>query len=233
MLSVFFGNDTITVRQKAHDAIVAQEKNGAVLERIDADTYAPGIFTDVAGATSLFGSKTIYLIDTPSNQTELFEAVIENLPVLKDSLNQFVVIEDALLAPEKKKFTKYAETIEEYKKPATERFNAFAMADSLLKKDKRMLWVQLQEAKHHGLSSEEIIGTMWWQLKCLRLANQASSPAEAGMKEFPFNKAKRSLNNFKSGEIESLSNTLLSVYHDGHSGRADIDHALEKWTLTI
>jgi hypothetical protein len=53
------------------------------------------------------------------------------------------------------------------------------------------------------------------------------------MKDFPYNKAKRSLRNFKEGELEKLSQTLLAVYHDGHGGKRDIDLALEKWTLTI
>ena len=84
-----------------------------------------------------------------------------------------------MLAPEKKKFTKHAENIEEVKKTAAERFNVFGMAESLSKKDKRMLWVQLQEAYRAGLSAEEIIGTLWWQLKSLRLAKVTPSAASA------------------------------------------------------
>lgn len=233
MLHVFLGNDTITVRQAATAFVTSKAADPQSVTRVDSDTYAVGIFNDLAGATSLFGGETLYLIDTPSLNKEFFAEVLESLPQLAESANTFVIIEEAMLAPEKKKFAKYAESIEEFKKPAAERFNAFAMADSLAKKDKRLLWVDLMKAKQQGLSAEEIIGTLWWQLKCMELAKRTGSASEAGMKDFPYNKAKRALCNFKDGEVEALSDRLLSVYHDGHGGIVDIDLALEKWVLTI
>lgn len=233
MLFVFYGNDTVGVRNKAHAFIHEYEQKGLTQQRIDSQNYVPGILADIAGATSLFGAETLYIIDTPSVTTDFYTDVIEHLEVLEQSGNTFVLIEEALLAPEKKKFAKYAETIEEIKKPAGERFNAFGMADSLAKKDKKMLWMQLQDAQQEGVSSEEIIGTLWWQVKSMRVAQQTTNATEAGMKDFPYNKAKRALSNFKDGELETLSHSLLSVYHDGHLGRKDIDLALEKWVLSL
>ena len=51
------------------------------------------------------------------------------------------------------------------------------------------------------------------------------------MKDFPYNKAKRALSNFKSDDLEVLSASLLKVYHDGHGGMRDIDEGLEEWVL--
>ena len=181
----------------------------------------------------MFGEKVIYLIDTPSADALFYEEVSTTLEAFKDSLNVFVVIEDSLLAAQKKIFTKYADSIEEVKTQKEERYNVFALADSLSRKDKKTLWMQLQEATQRGLSAEEIIGTLWWQLKTLRLAKLTKDAHQAGMKDFTYNKAKRSLSYFKNGELEQLSTTLLSVYHDGHLGKVDINLALEKWVLTI
>jgi len=133
----------------------------------------------------------------------------------------------------KKKFQKYTKTLKEYKAAPSERFNAFGMADCLARKDKKTLWLQLQDAKREGLSAEEIMGTLWWQLKSMRLAKLTSSAGEAGMKDFPYNKAKRSLSTFKEGELERLSHGLLTVYHEGHLGNVDIDIALERFLLTL
>lgn len=232
MLYVFYGNDVQAVRKAAFDA-VAKLVAGKTIDRIDAETYTPGILSDIAGASSLFGGSGAYLIDTASDNTDFFSDTIAHLEAFSQSPNTFVIIESNLLAPEKKKFAKFATTIEEFKKSATERFNAFTMADSLLKKDKRMLWVQYQEAKSSGLAAEEIIGTLWWQLKTLRLAALTSSASEAGMKDFPYNKAKRALGNFKTEYLIEISNSLLRLYHDGHRGKTDIDLALEKWVLSI
>lgn len=233
MLHLYYGNDTIAVRQKAHDFADTQEKEGVKIERIDAENYTEGIFSDVIGATSLFGEKTLYIIDTPSQKKEMYDDVIDHLEQFGTSDNTFVVIEEALLAPQKKKFQKYAAILEECKKKADERFNVFGMADSLSSKNKKMLWLQLQDARQAGLSAEEIMGTLWWQLKTLRLANVTTSAAEAGMKDFPYNKAKRSLATFKEGELECISHRLLAVYHDGHLGVRDIDIALERFVLTL
>lgn len=112
-------------------------------------------------------------------------------------------------------------------------FNTFAMADALARKDKKSLWVLLQNARHHNVSAEEIIGTLFWQLKSLRLAAETSSALEAGMKPFMYTKAKSALGKFAPGELTTLSRTLLSLYHDGHSGKRDIDLALEKFLLTL
>lgn len=233
MLHVFFGNGVVAVRQKAFSFITNGELGDTKLERIEAEKYAPGLCADIATSASLFGGNTVYLLDTPSSQADFSEEVIASLEAFKESSNTFVIIETALLAPAKKVFGKYADSIEEVSSVAAERFNAFAMADSLSQKDKKTLWLQLQDAKKAGLSAEEIIGTLWWQLKTLRLSALTKSAEEAGMKDYPYNKAKRSLKNFKDGELESLSQRLLALYHDGHLGKRDIDLSLEKWVLTL
>ena len=88
-------------------------------------------------------------------------------------------------------------------------------------------------ARQAGVSAEEVIGILWWQLKTLRLAAVTKSAPEAGMKDFPYNKAKRALGNFSDGELETLSHSVLRVYHDGHAGKTDIDFALEQFVLSL
>lgn len=233
MLKVWCGNDTIKVRQAALAEVMEKEAAGATVSFIDSDTYTPGILTNAAGAASLFGGEELYVLDTPSSQKDFLDEVTLALPTLAESGNTFVVIEGSLLAPAKKPYQKYADSFEEIKTAAGERFNTFAMADALSNKDKKSLWLLLQQAKAEGLSEEEIIGVLWWQLKTLRLAAVTKSASEAGLKDFPYNKAKRSLSKFKDGELETLSHRLLTVYHQGHAGEKDIDLALEEWTLTL
>jgi len=233
MLFVFCGNDTVGIRREAFEHVASYAEQGFVVEYLDEDSYHEGALSDAAGATSLFGGERLYVIDTPSNVTEFYDEVVEYLPALSESTNTFVLLEGALLAPEKKKFAKYADNLKEIKSAASERFNTFALADALAKKDKKSLWLLIIEARRAGVSSEEIIGILWWQLKSMRLARVTSSASEAGMKEFPYNKAKRALSNFKDGEVEALSHLLLGLYHDGHLGMTDIDLALESWALRM
>ena len=232
MLVVFFGNDQIKVRSEAHKYIDSLLKDDQSVVRIEVDNYQSGQLVNFSASSVLFGLMPIYLVDTLSTSSDYYQELLDNLEILAASKCIFVVIEKDLKANDKKLFAKYTDEIHEFKKGVSPiKFNVFSMAEALANKDKRQLWVLLQEAKRNNLSAEEIIGTLWWQLKTLRLALITKSAEEAGVKDFPYNKAKRALKNFKDGELETLSLQLLKLYHDGHAGKCDIDLALEEWVL--
>ena len=234
MLHLYFGNDSIKVRATAitaNEAIL--QDSSAHLNRIESENFSVGMLSDIVSSVSLFGGLEVYLIDTPSEVPEMYTETINSLAEMAASNNIFIVMEKGLLAPEKKKWQKHTTTFEEFTKVAGVRFNVFTMAEALSRRDKKSLWMLLTEAKQNGLVSEEIIGTLWWQLKALRLAAITNSAKEADMKDYPYNKAKQSLRNFKEGELDNLSSGLLKVYHDGHGGVRDIELALEEWVLKV
>jgi DNA polymerase III delta subunit len=230
MLYVFYGTDRKKVRDAAQKEI---EKTGVTPTIIDESGYSEGLVASAVGAASLFGGAECYLLDTPSSDGSFSSEVLGALAEMAASGNTFVIMEEALLADLKKKYGKCAATIEEFAATKAEDFNRFAITEALAKKDKKQLWVLLQEARAAGVRDEEIIGMLWWQLKALRLAAQTSSPAEAGMKDFPYKKAKQSLCKFEKGEVDRLSRSLLELYHHGHQGLRDLDVALEEWVLTV
>ena len=233
MYVVFYGTDRGGVRDAATKYVEKNIPADATLTTIDAAEYQAGQVADALGATSLFGGTEWFLFDTPSSNDEFAEAVKGALKEMAESPNTFVVLEDKLLAAPKKAFAKHATEMTECAAEKTERFNSFALAEALAQKDKRKLWVLLQECKLEGMREEEIIGMLWWQLKALRLAKLTGSAAEAGMKDFPYNKAKRALTAFAPGEVEQLSQSLLELYHDGHAGVRELDLALEEWMLRV
>lgn len=233
MLQVLYGTDSIAIRNAAFAVADERQDQGAELHRLEVEQYAPGLLADAVGATSLFGGAAVYVIDTPSESADFFAEVQEYLPSMVASSNTFIVIEKNLLAPAKKPFIAAGATMTEYKATTIERFNVFALADALARKDKRTLWLLLQGANRAGIAAEEIIGTLWWQLKTLRLAAITPSAEAAGMKEYPYNKAKRALQYFAPGELTKLSHSLLGVYHAGHAGEVPINEALELWVLKV
>jgi DNA polymerase III delta subunit len=234
MLHVFFGNDTETVRRSAYAKIEELRKHSASLavSQLEATAYVTGQLLALSATVSLFGGEEAYIIDTPEENLVYKEELLRDATALARSPVHFIVITGPLLAPEKKALLK-ADSQNEYKREALVRFNSFSLAEALSRKDKRSLWLLLQEAAAARLPAEEIIGMLWWQLKTLRLAERTTSAAEAGIKEFPYNKAKRALANFKPGEVEMLSRSLLRLYHDGHAGKRDINLALEEWVLRM
>ena len=232
MLKLYFGTDRQAVRDAATDFIEKSAAPDATVTTLDAQSYTPGQIADALGATSLFGGEEWFVIDTPAANADMAQEVKENVAEMAESPNTFLVLEESLLAAAKKSYAKYAASSEEFTATKNERFNTFVMADALAQKDRRQLWVLLQGAKAEGLAAEEIIGMLWWQLKALRLADVTSTASEAGMKDFPYNKAKRALRTFAPGEVTALSQSLLELYHDGHGGVRDIDLALEEWVLS-
>jgi len=232
MFKLYFGTDRQRVRDAATHFLEEQVAPDGTVTTLDAASYSPGQITDALGASSLFGGAEWFVIDTPSANADLAEEVKNLLKEMSESQNTFLIMEGALLAPAKKAYAKYATSSEEFTADKAERFNTFAMADALASKDRRQLWVLLQESKAIGQAAEEIIGILWWQLKALRLASVTNSASEAGMKDFPYNKAKRSLTKFAPGDVTTLSQSLLELYHDGHGGVRDIDLALEEWVLS-
>lgn len=233
MLQVFYGTDQITVRQKAHAALDLALGEEKVFTRIEADSYEPGLLTAISSTASLFSPRLVYLLESPSADSIFWEDFLKTVDGLGESLHVFIVIEQTLLAADKKSIAKHASVVEEYKKVAGQSFNPFVLAEALSTKDKRSLWLLLQEAKRNGSSAEEIIGMLWWQLKAIRLAGATRTHEEAGMKEYPYKKAKSALRVFPLPLVEEKSRTLLSLYHEGHKGRRDIDIALEEWVLML
>ncbi len=231
MYVVFYGTDRGKVRDAATKYIEEKMSPDSTLSTIDSAAYQTGQISDALGATSLFGNDEWFLVDSPAENTECSSEVKDSLKEMSESKNYFVILEGKLLAPEKKKYQKYAADIKEYAADVVEKINAFSLAEALADKDRRKLWVLLQVSRRRKQPPEATIGMLWWQLKALRLATITSSASEAGMKSFAYQKAKQAAGKFKEGEVERLADSLLRLYHDGHAGLCDIDLALEAWVL--
>lgn len=235
MLHVFYGNDELKVQQAVADQLASLREHDPALqvERLEGARYVPGQLQNLLGSVALFGASPVYVLDTPSLYSEYEAEVLMFASELAESPLVFIMTEKTILAAEKKQLTSALAVLSEYKQGEVKRFDTFSLANALAMKDKRQLWLLLQEARQNDIAPEEIIGILWWQLKTLRLAALTKSAEEAGVKDFPYNKAKKALAVFKTGEVERLARALLALYHAGHAGLRDIDLALEEWVLTI
>jgi DNA polymerase III delta subunit len=232
MLQVFFGTDTVAVREQAQ-AYLATFRDPVIISRIECSSYESGSVENTLGTTSLFGETLVYVFDSPQELVDFKAEVDACIALLSEAPIEYILLMHGLTATEKKRFTSVGAVLHEFTTASQARDNTFAITEALARKDKKALWLFYQEAVRAGKSAEEIIGLLWWQLKALRLAYLTHTASEASMKDFPYRKAKQALKHFKAGEVEALSNSLLQVYHDGHAGTSDIDLGLEAWILRV
>lgn len=230
MLYCYHGTDTMSIRRSALNA--AHEAGGTLMV-IGAESFVSGSLRDAVGSASLFGERSTYVLDTPSADPSFVAEVQTVLESMAVSMDTFVVIEGTLLAADLRRYKKVAAKLEEFSAPAATRFNTFALGDALANRDKKSLWLLLNEARQAGVSSEEVAGILWWQLKALSLAQQTQDAAAAGMKPYPYQKAQRAASRFTKTELTALMERLITIYHEGHAGMTELDLALEQWVLTV
>jgi hypothetical protein len=233
MLHVFLGSDTVAVRKAALAALTPYEASGVVPARLDAETYETGALAHHLGGVSLFGGEAVCVLDTPSEHHEYLEAVTAALPELAASATVFLLIETAPLADYRRALQKHATDITELKAEAKAKGDPFALGNAFMARDKKTLWITLTKELMAGVPPEALVGSLWFQLKSLRLAALTKTAEEAGMKEFPYKKAKAALSKYSLPEVERLSASLLAVYHEGHGEKGDMAVGLERWVLSV
>ena len=112
-------------------------------------------------------------------------------------------------------------------------FNIFILTDAIGARRKKEAWVLYQKALSAGVSAEEVFFKLVWIVKSMILASRTSKFSETDMKEFPYNKAKSFLKNFKPGELEKLSENLVIGYHQARRGEGEIETLVEKILLNL
>jgi len=112
-------------------------------------------------------------------------------------------------------------------------FNIFALTDALGARKKKEAWVLYQKALFSGIMAEEVFFKIFWLVKSMLIASRTKNVGETDMKIFPYNKAKSFLKNFKSGELEKLSEDLVVGYIRARQGQGEVEVLVEKTLLSL
>lgn len=212
-----------------------QEKQPQLsLTHLDEETCTASALDEALGAQGLFTNRCIIVLDHVLDAPATRDLVHERLQTIAQSENVVLCVESRLTATGKKMIPTSA-TFEYFTPPEHEEatsFNRFAIADALAARNRRDLWVNLHRAFHEGAEPEEVTGLLFWQAKALYSAKRVESAAAAGMKQYPFEKARRASGNYTEHELSYMLWQLLAMYHDAHRGETDLSRALERFSLT-
>lgn len=229
MLYVYYGNNRVRALLQAEKVL---EKCGAEeVVHLDDTTATLSEIFGLAEQEGLFGGTKAVRGDQLLGSDELGKDLLKQLNVLSSSKTVFVLLEDKILAEPLRAIKKVTTEVEEYKLAETKSaFNTFALADALLMRDKKALWVLLMRAFKAEKTAEEIIGTLFWQMKSFLIVENGGGTS---LSPFVVGKVKRQLKNFKTGEMKELTNKLLTAYHEARRGRGDMETALERFVLGV
>ncbi len=195
MLFVFHGSDTKKVADQTSKFVsgLLKKRPGAQLFTFAGSEMEIQDVDALIDARGLFVEKHIVVLKQPSAHPEGKEVVFERLQRFSETENIIVIAEGKLLAPDRKKFEKHAEQVQEHtqKENKEDTFNVFSLGDALGRRSKQDLWVGYVQALREGLDVESIHGTLHWAVRSMLTASRTHSPQEAGLSPFVYSKHKR------------------------------------------
>lgn len=253
MIFLFYGTDKIKARSMAHQAVMAAQKKHTDAEffKLTTENFTENKLDELIMSQGLFYSGSVILADSLFENEEVGEVVIKKIKEISESPNFFVFLEEKLNKKELEKFEKYAQKVEEFKKPERkltkkeelhakgEKVDFFDFTNALGDKNKKLLWTLYQDALAEEVPSEEIHAMFFWQIKAMLCALKCKDATEAGLNPFVYSKAKTYARNYgKTAEeaeekLRQMSTTLCDMYHEAHRGKIDFAVALEKFILGL
>jgi DNA polymerase III delta subunit len=239
MLYLLYGTDGQKARKKLNFLIesMLSKKKDAMLLRINNGNFSPREVVDLSSTQGLFESKSIIVFDSIFENTTDKGILLDNLKNFQKSENIFILLEGKLDKKTVTKISKCSEKVQEFELPQKSdkksSFNIFELSDALGEKDRKRLWVLYQTGKTKNISDEEMHGILFWSTKNMLLSKNSKNANEAGLSPFVYGKASKFSKNFREGELEEISASLLELYHKARRGIKPFDVSLEQFVLTL
>lgn len=235
MLYLFCGTDQAKSRSSYEKLVTSltEKHPEALLVRLDELSFNEEEFKSLVYGQGLFSRRLIVTGNTLCSDKERAVFIEDNIEVLKNSPNVFILIEEELSDTLITLFEKYAEKVVRSDRlvKEKEKWNPYRLTDALVARDRKTAWIEYERSLSE-VSPEEIFWKISWQVKLLSLAKYTKNFKEAQASEYPYGKAQKALRNFKDEEIEQLSEKIVNTYHASRRG-SDMSIALEKLVLNI
>ncbi len=237
MLYFLHGTDTHKSRAKLHEllATLAKKRPDSEVFKLTSENWSGTQFEELLVSQGLFDKKYIVVLDNVFEKKDVKDFVLDRIDATKDSEHVFLILETKVDAVTLKKMEKVATKVQEFAKSEQkiEKFNIFSISDSLVRKDKKKLWVTYIDLLGRGAVAEEIHGVLFWQVKNMLLASRADSQKDTGLSPFVYKNALTGTRNFTAPELEKFSSQLVDMTHRVRTGDGELEVMLEKWILTM
>lgn len=165
MLYFYTGTDTEELRKRLATALEGKRE----VVRIT-DAHALHDMDAALGGAGLFGATRIVVLDHVLQKEELRESLLPHLQPLRDSAEEFHLIESSIDATTRKSVEKYAQETVRIDAPKAAKENSmFALANFLQTGKRKELWVAYQKELQKGSAPEAVHGLLFWAAKQMLL----------------------------------------------------------------
>jgi DNA polymerase III delta subunit len=232
MLCIYFGANRELSKKQSETFVSVRKKDGFSVLYFDDSNFVEDDFINPSEGEDLFGGKKVVVGKNLFSRKEIKEFILKVAKRVSESKVDYCLLEDEISKADIEVLDKVGVVLNESKATPkkNEDFNTFALADFMMKRDKKNLWVMYRKAIDYGKTPEEIAGVLFWQLKVALLVRRGE---EKGISPFAVSKARGLLKNFKDGEIESALRDLVDAYHLSRGGIGDMELSLERFVLSI
>ncbi len=185
MIYLFAGDDA-TTRHKVYEKFVdslPKEDEKFFIGRNDFDkTQIESLYS----GAGLFFSKCSVVFTQVLEREETTDFILDKLPEMAESSNDFIFLEGKLGKPILDAFRKARAELNifELSKDKKEKYNNFILANDFGARDKVNLWIHFRQAMDLGVGMEELIGVLFWKAKDMLLKKNFSKFTEAELQNF-------------------------------------------------
>jgi len=112
-------------------------------------------------------------------------------------------------------------------------YSPFALQDALGEKSAKKAWIEYEKLRFIGIDEEELVYKIVSKIRDMTSIIMGANKEDLNLKDYPYNKSKKDLKNWKEEELKNLYTKLVEIYHNSRIKGDDLDMALEKTLLSI
>lgn len=238
MLYIYFGSDINKSQlawRKMAEAVKIKKPDAEIFELTD-ENFSDNIADELLYGQGLFVPKHIILTRRLLQSPEAEKWLENNLTRVVQAEHLFLLWEEKLSAPQKKKLAKDGVELKEFEKRAQAEAKdtfIFSIGDALGARDRLRLWKVVATALVKGYEAEEVFWQMFGMAKNMALVSREESDQNLPLHPFVAKKARGYLRNWGDDEVSNLLGRLVALYHDARRESRELDVALERFALEI
>lgn len=123
----------------------------------------------------------------------------------------------------------------EAKKEREYAYSPFALQDAVGERNIKKIWIEYHRLRYEGIEAEDLIHKIISKVKDMVAIISGATSADLGVKDYPFNKSKKDLKNWKEADLKKFYEDLVSVYHQSRMGNyaEELNISLERLVLSL